>query len=189
MFDKPWYQDPVALFARPLEFFPTRDMTPAERLNSLARFVVYASAAIAAYRSETTPLLVGLVVVVVLSLAYAVSPKGNGAIVTRIDVVDRTSERAECTPPTPNNPFMNVLADEFGPDKPGACPVDDRSMKQSQRYFDQGLPREISDVYHNRASDHVFGTMPGSGTNGVPDTLAFRNYLFSETVNGPKCKT
>jgi hypothetical protein len=186
MFDTPWYQDPTVLFRRPLEFFPTRDMTPAERLNSLARFVAYASIAVAIYRAEGTPLLVGAVVIVVLALVFALAPTSKASIAT---VIDETSTRATCTPPTPDNPFMNVLADEFGTDKPGACPVTTATMKQSQQYFDQDLPRDISDVYHNRASDRQFVTMPASGTNGVPDTLAFRNFLFSQTANGPKCKS
>lgn len=189
MFDRVWYRDPAVLLKRPLEFFPTRDMTPAERLNSITRFVIYASSGIAAYRQDATVLGIGAIVVIVLALVF--SARSGKDTVTGEDIKEdgKIGERQKCRPPTPENPFMNVLADEYGDSAmPGACPVTSSTLKRSNDYFGQGLPREISDVYHNRASDRQFVTMPASGKNGVPDTLAFRNYLFSETVKGPKCK-
>jgi hypothetical protein len=162
-------------------------MTPAERLNTIVRFVLYASAAIAVYRRDATIMAIGAAVIVVVSLVFSV-PKTN--IIEAIDKKDTVGERQSqsCTPPTPDNPFMNVLANEYMSSKPGACAVNAATLQKSNDYFNQGLPREIADVYHNRASDRQFVTMPASGTNGIPDTLAFRNYLFSETVKGPKCK-
>ena len=68
--DAPWYRDPHALFSRPLEFFPARGMTHAERLNSMVRFVAYVSIAIALYRSDASALGLGLVVVVAISIAF-----------------------------------------------------------------------------------------------------------------------
>lgn len=188
MFDTAWYRDPAVLVMRPLEFFPTRDMTHAERLNSVVRFIMYASGAIALYKNELMPLFVGGVVIVILSMIFSV-PTNDTATISPIVARTNMTARHSCTPPTPNNPFMNTLANEFGKEKPGACAVTTETLRQSQDFFDRDLPREVSDVYHNRASDRQFVTMPASATNGVPDTVAFRNFLFSETVKGPKCKT
>lgn len=185
--DHPWYHFPSVLIQRPLEFFPARGMTPAERLNSIVRFVMYAAAAIAYYRSDWVVFGLGLCVVFVVSLVFSV-PCTTPACKEKETLLKDPSDRVTCTKPTENNPFMNVLAHEYGSNKPPACPTTSGTMCESNKYFDQGLPREISDVYHNRASDRQFVTMPGSGNNGTPDTLAFRNFLFSETAKGPKCK-
>lgn len=177
MNDPAWYDDPRVLANRPLEFFPARGMTPAERLNSMVRFVAYACIGIAIYRNDTQSLLVGAVVIVVISTLMGMGTrgqsKGQGMKWTR-----GLGERAECTRPTPNNPFANVLASEYMENKPAACRVTTATMNASQSYFDRGLIREISDVYKNRASDRQFVTMPATGDNGTPDTLAFRNYLY-----------
>jgi hypothetical protein len=173
--DEPWYRQPSILARRPLDFFPTRDASDAERLNAMVRFTAYATLAVAMYRGAADAravISVGLLVALVLTLLYSSRdgfsggrPQGSSG-----------SVEARCTEPTAANPFMNVLTTEYALDKPTACGPIDNDM--SQAYFDKGLPREISDVYHNRASDRQFVTMPVSGAHGVPDTLAFRNYLY-----------
>lgn len=171
MNDPAWYRTPSVLLKRPLEFFPARSMSPAERLNSMVRFVLYASAAIAAYRQDVSILGIGCIIIFVLSIVFSVPDVAPCKLTN--------SCTPKCTAPTPSNPFMNVLTNEFSTNKPDSCGVTTETMKQAQAYFDAGLPREISDVYHNRASDRQFITMPVSGNNGTPDTLAFRNYLYS----------
>lgn len=185
--DHPWYHSPGVLIQRPLEFFPARGMTPAERLNSIVRFVIYAAAAIAYYRSDWMVFGLGLCVVFVSSLVFSV-PCTTPACKEKQQKQKDPSERSNYTKPTEENPFMNILAHEYGTNKPPASPITTAIMCESNKHFDKGLPREISDVYHNRASDRQFVTMPVAGNNGTPDTLAFRNYLFSETAKGPKCK-
>jgi hypothetical protein len=180
----PWYRFPSVLIKKPLEFFPARGMTPAERLNSIIRFVVYAAAAIAYYRADWMVFGLGMCVIFVLSIVFAVPCTTPECKQRQKD----PSDRETCTKPNEDNPFMNVLAHEYGINKPPACPTTTTIMCESNKHFDKGLPREISDVYHNRASDRQFVTMPVTGNNGTPDTLAFRNYLFSETAKGPKCK-
>jgi len=184
--DAPWYRDPRIISTRPLEFFPARGMSAAERLNGMTRFVLYASIGLAAYRNDWAPLGWGLLVIVILSLVTQIPvPK---KAVAYCETSDPVSKSACCTRPVPDNPFMNVLTNEYAASKPAACATTTQTLQQSQAYFDVNLPREISDVYRNRASDRQFVTMPATGNNGTPDTLAFRNYLFSQLVKGPKCK-
>lgn len=169
----PWYNDIFVLGKRPLEFFPTRDHSPAEKLNSIVRFVAYGSAAIAVYRRDTTPLLVGVLVIAVLSFVFSVPQQRNLDVTISRYAADKRD--TTCTKPTQENPFMNRLPHEHGSDKAPACPQTDEVRRQAQQHFDRGLPREVSDVYRNRASDRQFMTMPVTDT--IPDTLAFRNFL------------
>lgn len=184
-----WYNEPSILFEYPLDFFPSRGMTPEERLNSIVRFVLYASIAVAIYKSD--PMMFGIGVCIALALSLV----NSTCFVKKNDVGEYEPHEqhpdiipSKCTAPTEDNPFMNVLPHEFALNKPAACVLTDSTMQKSNDYFDQDLPREITDVYHKKASDRQFVTMPASGNNGTPDTLAFRNFLFSETANGPKCK-
>lgn len=69
--DPAWYEDLGSLARRPAEFWPARDQTPEERLNSLCRCVLYAGVAVAAYTRRPRWAAFALAMVVVLSLAYA----------------------------------------------------------------------------------------------------------------------
>jgi hypothetical protein len=182
-----WYTHPAVLFERPLDFFPNRGMTPEERLNSMVRFVLYASIAVSAYNADPMMLALGVCIIIALSLVDATRVKEKIVSTPRGHPEDDIQE-PRCTAPTEDNPFMNVLPHEFASNKPAACRITESTMKKTNDYFDRGLHREITDVYHKRASDRQFVTMPASGDNGTPDTLAFRNFLFSETAKGPKCK-
>lgn len=177
----PWYTDPACLVTQWTEFFPARGMTPAETLNAVVRFVVYSTLMISLYRNEYTPLVVGAAVILVVSAVYA--PRMHVHVAT---TTHSHRKKETCTAPTPDNPFMNVLAHEYSKDKPAACAPSMAQDKRVNDLFEDGLIREVSDPYKKRASDRQFITMPVSSS--IPDTRAFSNYLFSETVRGPKCK-
>lgn len=180
----PWYKEPKCLITQWKEFFPARGMSPAETLNALVRFVMYACVLVSVYRNDATPLLIGGAVSLVLTLIYA--PRLHNSKPHPSSQTHTHRKEQLCTAPTNDNPFMNVLPHEYHSDKPEACPRNPEQDKQVTQEFERGLIREVSDVYKKRASDRQFITMPV--TSSIPDTRAFSNYLFSETVQGPKCK-
>jgi len=189
-FDPVWYRAPTVVLQRPLEFFPSRGMTPTERLNAMVRFILYGSVLVALYRNDATVLGIGLVVTLVLTLVHMMSHKARKGQeeYDSHSIGDNAREGlTKCTAPTKENPFMNTLTNEFSTNKKPPCPQTPCIEKKTQDAFEEGLVRELSDVYNKRASDRQFYTTPVTG-NGTPDTQAFRNYLFSETVKGPKCK-
>lgn len=71
MHDPVWYRDVRVLFQRPTEFFPSRDQTPEERVNSIVRMIVYASAAVFAYSRKAKYLLLALAAITAVTLAYS----------------------------------------------------------------------------------------------------------------------
>jgi len=186
-FDPPWYTTPRIIIQRPFEFFPTRGMEPQEHLNAVVRFIIYVSIATALYRNMATPLLFGCVCIIVVSLLYHVTESYMFASVEERHRENRRGKRRRCTTPTHENPFMNVLPHEFGKDKPSACPQTPCITRKIDDHFDHHVIRELTDVYKKRASDRQFVTMPVTG-NGTPNTLAFRNFLFSEVAKGTRCK-
>jgi hypothetical protein len=184
--DGPWFRDVRVLWARPLEFFPTRDHTEAERLNAMVRFVLYSGAALAAYNVESagTTIAAAAIIAVLLTVVFATqddNPK-DGNNNSNDDRAPNHHQRKpttkECTPPTEQNPFMNVLAHEHGTDRPPACTG--KAVETAARdLFERGIVRDIHDVYRTGASDRQFVTAPVTTT--IPDTLAFRNFLFAKT--------
>jgi hypothetical protein len=87
-----------------------------------------------------------------------------------------------CTRPTPENPFMNVLVSDIGdnPLRPAACDVEDHRVRNKMhQYFDAGLYRDVDDIFHSKASDRQFYTMPV--TTVANDAGAFASWLYGST--------
>lgn len=188
-YDPLWPQDVSILWRRPLEFFPTRDQTAEERINALVRFATYATAAVAMFGTvhPGKAAAVGAAVIVMITVAASSDPPSK-PVGPAPDAHDASVERrpATCRKPTKDNPFMNAPVTDFGKPSARACPYTEEVKKDVERYFEDGLVREVTDVYHNRASDRQFVTVPVP--DNVPDTLAFRNFLFADTVAGCKNK-
>ncbi len=79
--DEPWYRDVRTLWRRPLEFFPTRDQSHGERLNSMVRLTLYCSLALLAYSRKAKYAALGVLIVVLASVAFAMRPTVAGRYV------------------------------------------------------------------------------------------------------------
>jgi hypothetical protein len=180
------------LWRRPLEIFPSRDQTSSERVNALVRFALYAAIAVAAFgdvpsgRAIGVGLAVGLIITIIASSGSDDDDDADAAGCghtgkkkkSRCGAGKRVA--SDCRRPTRDNPFMNAPPTDFG-SSTTACRYADVKDEIGAN-FERGLVREVTDVYKNRASDRQFVTMPV--TNGIPDTQAFRNFLFSGTSAG-----
>lgn len=95
--DPVWYHDVRVLWRRPAEFFPSRDQTPEERVNSLVRLITYAGLAVFAYSRRPKVLLLALIAVAIVSLAYRaypqLSPVFRPAVLRAEDRVERGTMR------------------------------------------------------------------------------------------------
>jgi hypothetical protein len=91
--DEAWYREVRVLWRRPLEFFPTRDHTPAERLNSLVRFVTYASLGVYAYNRRPKTLVLALAAVALLSVAFWMRPADPAPRFRAVGDDDGTNDR------------------------------------------------------------------------------------------------
>ena len=200
--DEPWYRDVRTLWRRPLEFFPTRDQSHGERLNSMVRLTLYCSVALLVYSRRPRYLVLGVLIVVLASMAFAMRPTVPGRFIPVGSSPAATSSGIEeamtsagpawaagpasadvrgeggqaCTWSTPENPFANPLPTDYAdnPLRPPACNFDD--MKRDvRRNFNRGLVRSSLDVYEKENSQRQYYTMPTTTT--FPDTKAFANFL------------
>lgn len=193
LYDPPWYQDVKVLAARPTEFFPTARQTSAERLNAAVRLIAYVSLAVFLVNARSKYLLLGATGIGVVSLAHKFKTsmgRGDAFFDPDDPLRPRTSvarETPRCTRPTPENPFMNPTLGEFvkDPNRPPACRYEDVEQEIWEN-FDRGQFKDLEDVYDKDHGRRRFGIVP---TNSfVPDTKAFREYLYGSHFDAVKCK-
>ena len=176
--DKIWYDDLSALPRRPLEFFPSTSHTTAEQTNALVRLTLYSTVALGAYTGSTRTLWAGLGLVIVLTLLY----RGRGGKYAGLNTVFGT--KPSCRAPTRENPFANMLVSEYGKDlPPPPCEYDD-VKKETEEFFDNGLFKDIDDVFNVNNSQRQFNTVPNGGR--PPDLVAFAQFLGKDMQG--KCK-
>ena len=180
MSDPFWTDDIDILFDknRLVEFFPTRDQTNKERLNSISRLIIYSSIALAFYNSSFKPIIfmaLGLGVVSIINSKNTLieEPFGPGS-------------RRGCTPPTRDNPFMNVQLSDYyyNPDRPPACDPQDPLVKEKiEDSFEYNLYKDVGDIFNKYHSQREFVTNPS--TTIPNDRDAWAHALFG---NMKSCK-
>ena len=159
------------------EFFPADSMTNNEKLNSIVRLSVYASAILVLYHKNLNVLLIPLFVALVTLYIF----KFNN--VQKVE--EKTTEGFEvptCTMPTEHNPFMNTLMTDVGiyKERKEACLVEDVA-EEIENHFNKGLYKDTNDLYDKNNSQNRFFTMPNTNEYGVKngDTNKFANWLYN----------
>tara|TARA_B100000427_G_scaffold65581_1_gene52088 strand:- start:9608 stop:10243 length:636 start_codon:yes stop_codon:yes gene_type:complete len=113
-----WFDDPKQLIRtdKVLEFWPSKTLTPEERINATARFIIYATCIIYLINRDIRIFVLGGTA---LGVLY---------IMERSDMVreglPRTANNGiPCQLPSQDNPCANVLMTDFSdrPDRPSAC--------------------------------------------------------------------
>ncbi len=180
--DKVWYEDVGVLVLHWTEFYPRADHTNEERVNALVRLAVYATLAAWVYNRQPRTLVIGAGVIAVLSFAF--SSRQESFPVGVEGRLAAGGAGGQCTPPSRDNPFANVLLTDLGkPSRPPACAYD--TVKEDVKAnFNAGLVRNATDIYERENSQHQYYTMPVTTT--IPDTAAFANFLYGGMRS---CKT
>ena len=178
-----WYHNPRVLVTGWRGFFPSRDMSPTERVNSFVRLFLYVSIALALYSRKPMYLVAGMAASSIVSLAYSSGAAGaqetadyeNEPVGRRPSSVAAGPQR--CTRPTKENPFANMMLSDLAddPDRSAACAYDDVKY-EIRDHFNDGLPRNITDVYEKENSQRQYMTMPV--TRAIADTKAFAEFAY-----------
>jgi hypothetical protein len=158
-----------------LQFFPNKDnQTSQEYENSIVRLSLYTNLAIGMYYNNYTyPLLFFISVLLFL---YFTKPF-NANIKEKM-----STENKKCTAPTLSNPFMN--RNHLSPEASPACIPDTESKKETKKFFENNLYRDVSDVFGRFSSERNFYTTPGSFSDWG-DQTKFANWLYN---NQGTCK-
>ena len=197
------------------EFMPTSEMSLNEKLNAITRFGIYSGLLLALLKNKFWPLYVSVFVMLLtvfinqnsdnlnlegfgfLDLIGRQLPGFEGTDLDqirkkRLDDLGKEQQIVEnengefCTPPSDQNPFMNLLVNEYGTNRPPACDTDydEEIQKDIDQKFNINLYKDVSEVFGNINSQRQFYTNPV--TTSIPDPNGdFKNWLYG---NMASCK-
>jgi hypothetical protein len=166
---------------RLIEFIPTSDMTQEEKLNALTRLSVYAGIILFVYSQQMWTLYVPILGMFFVLFLYKMSrkqrndPKYDPTHALKDDTM--LIKPPFCTPPTRNNPFMNVLMNEWGdnPTRPPACEYPG-TEQETNDHFNYDLYKDIDDLWEKNNGQRQFFTMPY--TTIPNDQNSFARWLY-----------
>lgn len=204
--DKIFIEDPKVLFdpLRLIEFYPSKDMTLAEKTNALVRLALYTGIAVSVYKGSPSGIQNALIAVAVLIVLWKYqsieklvdtttniignilpekNPNGiyeDGPLGT-LGAPPETRimvENAPCRMPTKENPYMNRTATDPMDSMIPACrgPGVDQL---SEELLNSQLYADPTDIFGKQASQRAFYTVPEE------DREKFANLLFKDA---PNCK-
>ena len=126
MDDEFWIYDPSTLIRpdRLVEFYPTIDMSPNEKLNSICRFILYTGIIIAFLKRKAWPIAVSLLSTIATSLIHEKEDnvmKNLGKSRVKLNDFDTNFEEDKeawisvptCREQTDENPFGNPLPTDY----------------------------------------------------------------------------
>jgi hypothetical protein len=168
------------------EFFPLSHQTLEERVNALTRLIIYISTVVAFYKSNGQPIQFGIFLLLVIYILWNNRGKVNDTVIDTIDSNLEETENFEpapiqCTKPTKENPFMNVL---YGDplNKPPPC-QDPGTQETASNLLRKQLFMDTDDLFDKRSNERLFLTTPASL---VPDREKYANWLIGGITD---CKT
>lgn len=190
--EKFWIYDPVFFitdFSNAAKFIPDKFMTFEEQLNATLRFAIYFSIIVFVIRNDHRVLFFAIFIALftVIIHQHHLSTKDLKKQVLEKLELKQDKNNGYCVESTPSNPFMNVSMEDYKtfPNRPKACNLQQRSVQRKvKQNFEEGLYRDVDDIFNKKASDRQYYTMP---VTTIPnDQKAFANWLYS--TNGKTCK-
>jgi hypothetical protein len=202
-----WYKNIVSFFSpdNVLDFIPSSKMNYTEKLNTILRLSLYIS--IVSYLATNDFRSIGLFVIVAIVTFFMNhvdenTEKYQDTMFTHLDndndndnanVSKRKILKKKCTKPTKENPFMNVMMNEYSdnPQRDAACDVSE-VHKYVDEYFNEDLFRSVDDIYNKNSSVRQYYTTPNTTIPNDQEGFANWLYKFPEKTckegNGEKCK-
>lgn len=186
-----WYRDLIGFMTRDtfLLFVPTANMSLAAKINAVMRFTLYFVLLMILFSGNLSYAYIILGVAAVTAAIYELERREGFAKREQFvknnlaqDVVTGES----CVRPTQDNPFMNVLMNEYSqnPERPKACNVEQEGVKDMvSDYFNETVIRDVDDIFYKNASDRQFYTTPN--TKIPNDQGGFAKWLYHSQ---PTCK-
>tara|TARA_Y100000389_G_scaffold3625_1_gene3487 strand:- start:2526 stop:3113 length:588 start_codon:yes stop_codon:yes gene_type:complete len=126
MDDEFWIYDPHLLIRpdRLIEFYPTIDMSPNEKLNSICRFILYAGFILSFIKKKAWPVAISIVFMISTSLLHekeGTIMKNIGKSSAKMNKYDENFDESEekwiynptCRKKTTDNPYGNPMPTDY----------------------------------------------------------------------------
>jgi hypothetical protein len=182
-----WFKNPTDFFSfsKLYAIFPLDKMTLDEKLNTYLRLAMYLST-IYYIMFQDVKVFSVIVMVMIITYVYYNSIHENYVQYEQLKHNMKTKQEPQmCEYPKKNNPFMNVLMNEYAenPERNEACDVDNDHVKtlMNDTYYKDTF-RDIDDVFDKKSSFRHFYTMPNT-------TIPNNQEDYSHWLYGIKEKT
>jgi hypothetical protein len=147
--------------------------------NAVVRFSVYYATIMLLFKQNPDSFVFSVITAAVTYIVFHHFEVRNGereeAFAERN--ISFTEDGVPCTIPTKNNPFMNLLADEYNTPKPEACDaLEDHIKEKINRKIRKGTYVDQDDIYNRNSGDRQFYTNPV--TTSINDQKAFAEWLY-----------
>ena len=185
-----WYEEPSILIRKDRldEFYPSRNMTLVEQLNSIIRLFMYVSLLLIIFKRNINYLFLLVSIMILSYIIYYYSDEKN-PVVEKFLGEDRVLSDKDIVKPTIDNPFMNVLLTDYtdNPNRESLNKVNNYDNQKLNKEVDDkfyyNLYRDVDDVYDKYNSQRQFYTMPSTT---IPNEQGrFVNWLYNVP---PTCK-
>ncbi len=183
--EKVWFEDLHGFVMNQdgwLRFIPDKSYTFEENLNSAFRFSILLAVLVTFIKRDYTSIYFAAVTAFATYILYTHDAKQKSSRVEMFDKLNITNghnKKSVCYKPSKDNPFMNVTMGDMNdfPSRPPACDITRATTKAKVKdFFDNGLYRDIDDIYHKKASDRQFYTTPS--TTIPNDQMSFAQWCF-----------
>jgi hypothetical protein len=192
-----WFDDPMILFRKDRldEFYPSRDMTLIEQLNSIVRLFIYISFLLMLLKQNTNYIFLA---VAILILTYTIYYYSDEKVKMNTFLVDNQNVHTnkDIVEPTIDNPFMNVLLTDYtdNPNREALSKLNNYNNQKLDKLIDDqfyyNLYRDVDDVYDKYNSQRQFYTMPSTTIPNEQGKFVDWAYKVPPTCkegNGYKC--
>lgn len=188
-----WYNNIDVLFdsKKILEFWPMKHHTKHEKFNAMTRFMLYAGGILSVTKDTSYYFVLSVFLVIIMSVFS--SRKSGGFSDRKETIVKKHISKhlnpkhmkiveEDCKKPTDENPFSNVLMNEYTDDvnRPPACPIEDVAEDVKTKFM-KGLYSDIHDIYDNENSQRQFYSTPN--TQIPNDQVNFAKWCYMKDSN------
>ena len=184
MVEKIWFKDFPHFFTKEnyIHFFPSKGMSFTEQLNALTRLSIYFSIVIFVIKQNSHIFFVPIFMAGFTYFLYTIDSNNKTSETLYLDskaqFKDKNTDEI-CSKPSKNNPFMNVLMNEYNdnPERKQACNISRSDIKATtKKMFNTNLYRDVDDIFQKNASDRNYYTNP---VTTIPnDMAAFAKFLY-----------
>jgi hypothetical protein len=165
-------------------------MTFVQKLNAIMRFSLYFSLLLFIVKRNILVWYFAVFIAFVtifMNEFYVKNQKLQKELYQKINVIYDDKKDKFCALPSKENPFMNVLMNEYTefPNRPGACDLSNRKVKdKAEDYFNEGLYKSVDDIWSRKTNSRNWHTVP---VTTIPnDRDSFTNWLYGS--NKKSCK-
>lgn len=189
--DTIWYRDLGHFFSinELPKFIPTKDMTFTQQLNAIMRFSIYFSILLFVVNRNLLVFYIVLFVALLTMFLYELYHKNKEhqkQLYEKLSMYYDKRNKKLCVKPSPENPFMNVLMNEYNefPNRPEACNLSNsRVKKEAEKFFENNLYKDVDDIWSRKTSSRNWHTVP---VTTIPnDRETFTKWLYDIK---PTCK-